>query len=72
VEGGYSKKEVKRDVLGIFMAVPWQMALFMMGILFVMKRWDHFSIALGLTFALTIGLYFGWYRHRSDTTTETK
>ncbi len=64
--------EAKRDVLGILMAVPWQMALFMTGILFVMKRWDHFSLALGISLILTVGLYFGWYRHLSDTTTEPK
>jgi SSS family solute:Na+ symporter len=64
------KKESKRDIVGILLAVPWQMALFMTGILFVMRRWDHFSIALSLSVVLTVGLYFTWYKHLADTTTE--
>ncbi|GFE68283.1 sodium:solute symporter family protein [Chroococcus sp. FPU101] len=59
------KAENQRDILATFLAVPWQMILFMMGIMFMMKRWDNLGI-LGLFFILlSIGLYFTWFRFLS-------
>lgn len=59
------KAENQRDILATFLAVPWQMILFLMGIMFMMKRWDNLGI-LGLFFILlSIGLYFAWFRYLS-------
>jgi len=58
-------KENRRDIISIFMAVPWQIVLFLMWIMVIMKRWDYFGILLGLLIVLSVGLYFTWYRHLS-------
>ncbi|MBN2010564.1 sodium:solute symporter [candidate division KSB1 bacterium] len=57
--------ENKRDIISIFMAVPWQVLLFLMWIMVIMKRWDSFGYLLVIVIALSIGLYFSWFRHLS-------
>ncbi|PSF31181.1 sodium:solute symporter [Aphanothece hegewaldii CCALA 016] len=59
------KAENQRDILATFLAVPWQMILFMMGIMFMMKRWDNLGILALFFMLLTIGLYFTWFRYLS-------
>lgn len=59
------RAENQRDILATFLAVPWQMTLFLMGIMLMMKRWDNLGI-LGLVFLLlSIGLYFTWFKYLS-------
>lgn len=58
-------KENRRDIISIFMAVPWQLVLFLMWMMVIMRRWDSFGYLFLLLVALSIGLYFGWYRHLS-------
>ncbi|MGK7874160.1 MAG: sodium:solute symporter [Xenococcaceae cyanobacterium] len=57
------KAENQRDILSTLIAVPWQLVLFLMGMMFVMKRWDNFRFLLLLFILLSIGLYFTWFRH---------
>ncbi|MEM7580487.1 MAG: sodium:solute symporter [Mastigocoleus sp.] len=59
------KTENSRDLVSTFIAVPWQLVLFLMGISLMMKRWDNFGILLTLFITLSITLYFTWFRHLS-------
>ncbi len=56
-------RENKRDIISIFMAVPWQISLFLSGMMVVFKRWDNFGILFSIFSLLTVGLYFNWYKH---------
>jgi len=59
------KTENRRDIFSVFMAVPWQICLFLMWMMLIMKRWDNFIVTLILTVILSITLYFSWFRHLS-------
>ena len=58
-------KENRRDIISIFMAVPWQVILFLTMMMIVMGRWDSFGYLFVALTALSVGLYFSWYRHLS-------
>ncbi|MBN2416320.1 sodium:solute symporter [bacterium] len=62
-------KENRRDKLSIFLAVPWQIVLFLMWISVMMKRWDQAGLLLAVLIALSVGLYFAWFRHLSTEVT---
>lgn len=59
------KQENQRDILATFVAIPWQLVLFLMGIAFMMKRWDTFGVLSLLFILLSIALYFMWFRYLS-------
>jgi Na+/proline symporter len=61
-----AKKENARDIFSIFFAVPWQICLFLMWMMLIMKRWDNFIVTLILTVILSVILYFSWFRHLSQ------
>lgn len=44
------------------MAVPWQLTLFLMWMMLVMRQWEAFGILLLVFAVLSTGLYFFWYR----------
>ncbi|MGE5679794.1 MAG: sodium:solute symporter family transporter [Bacillota bacterium] len=54
--------ENRSDIISTFIAVPWQILLFMTGMLLIMKNWSNFFISLLLLLLLSIGLYFMWFR----------
>jgi len=58
-------KENKRDIFSIFLAVPWQVILFLTGMSIILKRWDQFTWLVIILAALSAGLYFNWFRHLS-------
>jgi Na+/proline symporter len=58
-------RENRRDILSIFFAVPWQVCLFMMWMVLVMKRFDTFLNLLLIVIVLSVVLYFTWFRHLS-------
>jgi len=58
-------KENRRDILSTFFAVPWQVVLFLTGMSIILKRWDQFSWLVVILAALSLGLYFNWFRHLS-------
>lgn len=62
-------EENRRDKISIFFAVPWQLALFLMWITVMMRRWDSFSVLLVIIAVLSSGLYYFWYRHLSKEVT---
>ena len=58
-------KENRRDIFSTFMAVPWQVILFLTFMAVILKRWDQFFWLVIVLAALSIGLYFNWFRHLS-------
>jgi len=58
-------KENRRDIVSVCMAVPWQLVLFMMWMMLIMKRWNHFVWLIIVLAALSAGLYLTWFRHLS-------
>jgi Na+/proline symporter len=58
-------RENRRDILSTCFAVPWQVCLFMMWMVLVMKRYDTFLSLLGIVIILSVILYFNWFRHLS-------
>lgn len=59
-------KENRRDIISIFIAVPWQLTLFITPMVFMTKQWDYFFIMLAILIGLSVALYFTWFRHLSD------
>jgi len=57
------KRENRRDILATVIAIPWQLVLFMMGIMFMSKNWENFGYLSLVFIILSISLYFLWYRH---------
>ncbi|MEE9122974.1 MAG: sodium:solute symporter [candidate division NC10 bacterium] len=55
-------RENRRDAISVLMAVPWQLALFLMWMMLVMRQWEAFGILLLVFAVLSTGLYFFWYR----------
>jgi Na+/proline symporter len=58
-------KENKRDIISTFMAVPWQVVLFLTGMSIILKRWDQFGWLMLILIVLSTGLYFNWFKHLS-------
>ncbi len=58
-------RENRRDIFSVCLAVPWQLVLFFMFMMVIMKRWDWFFILFAVLAVLSTGLYFSWYRHLS-------
>jgi len=59
------RQENRLDIISMFFAVPWQLVLFMLGMAFIVKKWDYFFILLVLFLALSCALYFSWFRRLS-------
>ncbi|MGE5402138.1 MAG: sodium:solute symporter family transporter [Ignavibacteriales bacterium] len=64
------RHENRRDIISTFIAVPWQIVFFMMGMMLVMKNWNNFLLLLILFIILSICLYFSWFRGLSQEKTE--
>jgi solute:Na+ symporter, SSS family len=54
------------DILATFVAIPWQLFLFITPMLFMMKEWDNFAKSLFCLIVLSVGLYFLWYKRLSN------
>ena len=63
------KNENRRDIVSTLIAIPWQLTLFMLGITFMMKRWDIFGTLLAVFIVLSIALYFTWFKYLSKEVT---
>lgn len=57
-----SRPDPGRDAISVLMAVPWQLTLFLMWMMLVMRQWEAFGILLLVFAVLSTGLYFFWYR----------
>lgn len=58
-------QENRRDIFSTFIAVPWQVVLFMAWIMLMMQNWNTFAILLVALVVLSVILYFSWFRHLS-------
>ena len=58
-------QENRRDIIAIFFAVPWQIVLFLTGMMIVLKQWTNFISLFGILIILSFGLYWFWFRHLS-------
>lgn len=58
-------QENRRDIFSTFIAVPWQVVLFMAWIMLMMQNWNTFGILLVALVVLSVILYFSWFRHLS-------
>jgi len=58
-------RENRRDIWSTVIAVPWMLFMGITPMLFVTKQWEYFGYAALLLVALSIFLYFNWYRHLS-------
>jgi Na+/proline symporter len=61
----WNRSEKRRDIISTFLAVPWQLGLFMLFMMIVMKQWLNVFVLAGFVIMLSMGLYFFWYRHLS-------
>ena len=43
--------------------ISWQLVLFLMGMMLMMKQWDNFAVLLLMFILLSIGLYFTWFKY---------
>jgi len=59
-------EENKRDIIATFFAVPWQIVLFLTGMMIVLKQWSNVLNLLTLLVVLSAGLYWFWFRHLSS------
>ncbi|NBX16439.1 MAG: sodium:solute symporter, partial [Proteobacteria bacterium] len=57
------RTETRRDLAAIVFAVPWQLVLFMLGMVFVLRQWSVFAGLLLAFVALSAGVYWFWFRH---------
>jgi hypothetical protein len=50
--------------------VPWQLVLFLLGMMLVLRKWDTFA-GLGILFVVLCGgLYWFWFRHLAESPSE--
>ena len=57
--------ENHRDLIALLFAVPWQIVLFLTGMMVILKQWHSFGTLLLLLVLLSAGLYWFWFRHLS-------
>ena len=58
--------ENRRDIIATFFAVPWQVVLFLTGMMIVLKQWSNVLSLSILLLILSAGLYWFWFRHLSS------
>ncbi len=58
-------EENRRDIIATFIAVPWQIVLFLTGMMIVLKQWENVLNLSFLLILLSAGLYWFWFRHLS-------
>ena len=45
------------------LAVPWQLAMFLIWITLILRQWNGFFITLAVFTVLSVLLYVNWYRY---------
>lgn len=56
------RRESRRDIAAAALAVPWQLALFLLPMAWVVHAWGLVWVLTPTLLVLTLGLYFVWYR----------
>ncbi len=55
-------RENRHDLVSLLLALPWQLVLFLLPMALVIRRWDYVALFGGLLSALSVALYFTWFR----------
>jgi Na+/proline symporter len=58
-------KENNRDIFSTVVAVPWMLFMGITPMLMVTKQWDYFIYSGMILIALSVTLYFSWFKHLS-------
>ena len=61
-------KEHILDIVSLIIAIPWQTCLYMLFMAFVTKDITQMAILAAIVIALSIVLYFTWFKHLADYT----
>ncbi|MEO0947698.1 MAG: sodium:solute symporter [Cyanobacteria bacterium J06641_5] len=64
-------RENRRDLWAVAIAVPWQLVLFLTGMMLVAKQWQQFGVLVTVLIPLSFGLYWFWFRHLDRQTVST-
>jgi solute:Na+ symporter, SSS family len=59
------ENEHRQDKRSLLMAIPWQLALFLFMMSFMLKVWLQTFILAIILILLSVGLYFSWYKKLS-------
>ncbi len=70
VEKSEMETEHRQDIRSLFMAIPWQLALFLFMMSFMLKVWLQTSVLFIILIILSVGLYFNWYKKLSTSPVE--
>lgn len=62
-ERARASREHRRDLWAVAIAVPWQLVLFLAGMMLVAKQWQEFGLLVTAVVPLSFGLYWFWFRH---------
>lgn len=63
------RAENRRDLIALLFAVPWQITLFLLPMMLVLKRWDAAAVLATLLAALSAALWRTWSGERRATAT---
>lgn len=57
--------ENRNEIISMFLALPWQLALFVFPMLLIVKEWGQAAVTGMILLVLTAGLYHFWYKQLS-------
>lgn len=57
------RREHRGDILAVFLAVPWQLSLFLSGMAFMTRNWTQFAFIVTILILLSVSLYRVWFRN---------
>ena len=58
-------KENHRDIVSTFVAMLWQLSLFMSGMMLILGHWEKLMVLFSIVLITSIFLYYNWYKHLS-------
>ncbi|CAN5184892.1 Na+:solute symporter [soil metagenome] len=59
-------RESALEITSAVLAIPWQLSMFLCPMLIVLRQWTQAMLIGGVWMALSVGLYFVWYRNLSQ------
>lgn len=59
------RRDNRFEILSLFIAVPWQIVLFLLPMTLMIREWNQAAILGALLAVLSLGLYVCWYRQLS-------
>ncbi len=59
----FRKESFARDIVNTIIAIPWIMSLYFFPIFLMFRQWTAMAAWLAVAAALSVVLYFSWYRH---------